>query len=164
MAIVDSSLGRFIQFYWFGEIFRLAKTGVTEMVSAVSDLDSAMVELKKVTNETDATYKKFMTDAAMAGKRLGVSMSDYIESVTEFSRMGYDFEEAQQIAETANIMQMVSENLSADDASSYLISIMRGFNIAAEDSMSIIDALNNVNRRSSIEIYWQTLSSYRKTS
>lgn len=164
VEILDNSLGRFIQFYGFGEIFRVAKTGITEMVNAVSTLDSSMVELKKVTNETDYVYNNFLKKAAKSAKRLGVSMSDYIDSVTEFSRMGYDFLEAQQIAETANIMQMVSENLSAEDASSYLISIMRGFNIAAEDSMSIIDALNNVDRRSCVEIYRQTPSFYRKTS
>ena len=142
--LLDSSLGRFVQFYWFGEIFRTGKTAVTEMVSAVSTLDASMVELKKVSDETDSTYERFMDNAANSAKELGVSISDYIDSVTSFARSGFGFEDSQEIAKTANIMQMVSEEMSAEDASSYLISIIRGFNMEASESIDIVNALNNV--------------------
>lgn len=164
IEILDSSLGRFIQFYGFGELFRATKTGITEMVSAVSTLDASLVELKKVSDETDATYDKFMDNAADRAKELGVAMSDYIDSVTNFARSGFDFSEAQEIAKTANIMQMVSEQMSADEASEYLISIIRGFNIEASKSIDIVNALNNVDRRSQSEMSGQTLSFYRRTS
>ena len=164
IEILDSSLGRFIQFYGFGELFRATKTGITEMVSAVSTLDASLVELKKVSDETDATYDKFMDNAADRAKELGVAMSDYIDSVTNFARSGFDFSEAQEIAKTANIMQMVSEQMSADEASEYLISIIRGFNIEASKSIDIVNALNNVDRRSQSEMPGQTLSFYRRTS
>ena len=164
IEILDSSLGRFIQFYGFGELFRATKTGITEMVSAVSTLDASLVELKKVSDETDATYDKFMDNAADRAKELGVAMSDYIDSVTNFARSGFDFSEAQEIAKTVNIMQMVSEQMSADEASEYLISIIRGFNIEASKSIDIVNALNNVDRRSQSEMPGQTLSFYRRTS
>ena len=144
LDILDSSLGRFIQFYGFGEMFRAGKTAVTEMVRAVSDLDASMVELKKVTDETDSTYERFMDNAADSAKELGVSISDYIDSVTSFARSGFGFDDSQEIAKTANIMQMVSEDMSAEDASSYLISIIRGFNMEASKSIDIVNALNNV--------------------
>jgi hypothetical protein len=148
--LLDSSLGRFVQFYWFGEIFRAGKTAVTEMASAVTTLDSSMVELKKVTEETEDTYSRFLDKASGKAKELGITMSDYVDSVTNFARMGYDFTESQTIAETANIMQMVSENMTADEASEYMISIMAGFGIEAENTLDIVDKLNNVSNNFSI--------------
>ena len=148
--LLDSSLGRFVQFYWFGEIFRAGKTAATEMASAVMTLDSSMVELKKVTEETEDTYNRFLDKASGKAKELGITMSDYVDSVTNFARMGYDFTESQTIAETANIMQMVSENMTADEASEYMISIMAGFGIEAKNTMDIVDKLNNVSNNFSI--------------
>jgi hypothetical protein len=148
--LLDSSLGRFVQFYWFGEIFRAGKTAATEMASAVTTLDSSMVELKKVTEETEDTYNRFLDKASGKAKELGITMSDYVDSVTNFARMGYDFTESQAIAETANIMQMVSENMTADEASEYMISIMAGFGIEAQNTMDIVDKLNNVSNNFSI--------------
>lgn len=148
--LLDSSLGRFVQFYWFGEIFRAEKTAVTEMVQAVSTLDSSMVELKKVSEETEDTYDRFLDKSADKAKELGITMSDYVDSVTNFARMGYDFEESQVVAEVANVMQMVSENMTADEASEYLISTMAGFGIEAQNALGIVDALNNVSNNLSI--------------
>lgn len=162
--LLNNSLGRFVQFYGFGELFRAAKTSIKSMVDEVSNLDSSLVGLKKVTDETDYTYSKFMDDAADKAKELGVSMIDYIDSVTEFARSGFDFADSQSLAKTANIMQMVSENMSGEEASEYLISIIRGFNLEASKSIEIVDSLNNVDRRSHTETYGQTSSSYRKTN
>lgn len=142
--LLNTSLGRFVQFYGFGELFRGLKTAFTNMFEQIKLVDAGMVELRKVTNETEYAYDKFLTNSAEKAKELGVTISDYINSVTEFARMGYSFAESQEIAKTANIMQMVSENLTADEASEYLISTMAGFNIEAEESMRIVDALNNV--------------------
>ena len=92
-------------------------------------------------------------------------MTDYIDAVTNFARMDVGgFEAAQEVAEVANIMQQVSESLTADQASEYLISTMKGFGYEADNAIEIVDILNNLDRGSYIEIYRQTVSFYRKTS
>ena len=148
--LLNNSLGRFVEFYWFGQAFHGIKNGVTEIVSAITDIDTAMIELKKVTDETAFTYENFLDGSAEKASRLGVSINDYISSVTEFARMGYSFSEAQIVAETANVMQTVSENLSADQSAEYLISIMSAFNIEAEKSLDIVDKLNNISNNFAI--------------
>ena len=148
--LLNTSLGRFVQFYGFGELFRGIKTAATSMFEQIKLVDSAMVELKKVTSETKYTYDKFLDGAASKAKELGVTMSDYVDSVTEFARMGETFGNSQILAESANVMQMVSENLTAEQASQYLISTIKGFNLEASKSMAIVDALNNVSNNFSI--------------
>lgn len=162
--LLDSSLGRFIQFYGFGQLFGAMKRAFSDIATNIKDIDDSMLELKKVGEETEYVYDRFLENAADKAKALGTTLKDYIDSVTEFARMGYDFKESQTIAETANIMQMVSEGLSGEESAKYLISIMAAYGIEAESTMKIIDQLNNVDRRSRLETSGQTLSFYRETS
>lgn len=162
--LLDSSLGRFIQFYGFGQLFGAMKRAFSDIATNIKDIDDSMLELKKVGEETEYVYDRFLENAADKAKALGTTLKDYIDSVTEFARMGYDFKESQTIAETANIMQMVSEGLTGEESAQYLISIMAAYGIEAENTMKIIDQLNNVDRRSRLETSGQTLSFYRETS
>lgn len=151
--LLNTSLGRFIQFYGFGELFRAAKTAFTDMFEQIKLVDSSMVELKKVTSETEAVYDKFLDNSAEKAKALGVTMTDYIDSVTNFARMDVGgFYAAQEVAEVANIFQQVSENLTADQASEYLISNMKAWGYEASNAIEIVDVLNNLSNKYAITI------------
>ena len=152
--LLNTSLGRFIQFYAFGEVFRGVKTLGVNMFETIKDVDTSMVELKKVTDETAETYSKFLDSSATKAKELGIAMTDYIDSVTNFARMDVGgFEAAQQVAEVANIFQQVSESLTADQASEYLISTMKAFGYEANNAIEIVDVLNNLDRGFYMETY-----------
>ena len=151
--VFDSSLGRFIQFYGFGQLFGVAKQGFTQMFEQIKLVDSSMVELKKVTSETEAIYDRFLDNSSEKAKALGVTMTDYIDSVTNFARMDVGgFEAAQEVAEVANIFQQVSENLTADQASEYLISNMKAWGYEANNAIEIVDVLNNLSNKYAITI------------
>ena len=151
--LLNTSLGRFIQFYGFGELFRAAKTAFTDMFEQIKLVDSSMVELRKVTSETEAVYDKFLDNSAEKAKALGVTMTDYIDSVTNFSRMDVGgFYAAQEVAEVSNIFQQVSENLTADQASEYLISNMKAWGYEASNAIEIVDVLNNLSNKYAITI------------
>lgn len=149
--IMSDSMRRFTQFYAFGEIARAGKTAMQSMFESIKDVDSSMVELKKVTDETDKTYENFQKNAGTVAKELGTTLTDYIDATTNFKRMGVGtLAEAQEIAKVSNIMQAVAEDLDADTASSYLISTMSAFKIEAKDTIKIVDTLNNVSNNFSI--------------
>lgn len=149
--IMSDSMRRFTQFYAFGEIARSGKTAMQSMFESIKDVDSSMVELKKVTDETDKTYDNFQKNAGIIAKELGTTLTDYIDATTNFKRMGVGtLAEAQEIAKVSNIMQAVAEDLDADTASSYLISTMSAFKIEAKDTIKIVDTLNNVSNNFSV--------------
>lgn len=109
----------------------------------VVDIDTAMTELRKVTNETDATYVKFMEDAADRAQRVGATISDTITATADFARLGYNLEDASSISDTALIYKNVGDGISdINTASESLISTMQAFNIQAKDSMKIVDEFN----------------------
>lgn len=119
--------------------------GVTGLYDAVVELDTAMVELKKVTNETDEAYDNFLTSAANKAVEIGTTYADFVSSTADFARLGYELEDAQGLAEVANIYAVVGDEVDGvDAATSSIISTMKAFNIEAEDAMTIVDKFNEV--------------------
>lgn len=114
-----------------------------EMISNVINIDNAMVNLKKVTNETDDTYEKFLNKTDVRAKKLHSTMSDLIEQTSEWSKLGFDLNEASELAETSMIYSKVGE-VDNQTAVSDLVAIMKAFNIEAGNSISIVDALNKL--------------------
>jgi TP901 family phage tail tape measure protein len=125
--------------------FGFAIQQIRNMISNVNALDDAMTELRKVTEETDATYDKFLTNAAKRAQTLGSTMSDVVIATGSFARMGYNLEEAEKLGDAAIIAQNVWDNVgSIDETSNTIISAMKAFGIAAEDAMRIVNVYNAV--------------------
>lgn len=80
-----------------------------QLWQAIQDVDAAMTELKKVTNETEATYERFLSEAATRAKNIGSSLSDVIQSTADFARLGYGLDEATSLADSANIYKNVGD-------------------------------------------------------
>lgn len=117
------------------------------MVSVVQELDSAMTELKKVTDLTDASYTRFMSSAAQMAKGVGATMADTINSVADFSRLGYDLNDATALAEAALIYKNVGDGITdVSVATESLISTIKAFGYEASEAMSIVDAFNEVGK------------------
>lgn len=124
---------------------------VKAMTSNVIELDTAMTELKKVTDETDATYEKFLSRATTRSKDLGAALSDTVTATADFARLGYGISEAEQLADAAIIYKNVGDGI--DDistASESIIATMQAFGVLPEDAMTIVDKFNEVGNKYAI--------------
>lgn len=116
-----------------------------QMVTAVKEVDSAMTELRKVTDLTASGYEKFYNNATKMAVNVGAKLSDTINATADFSRLGFNIDEASQLAEAALVYQNVGDGIeSVSEATESLISTMKAFGIQAEESMSIVDMFNEV--------------------
>ncbi len=126
----------------FGVISRgmsILKSAATTIIS----LDTAMIDLKKTTNESDAAYQKFYSSASNTAARLGVTTDAIIAQTAEWSRLGYTMEEAARMAENSAIFTAISPEMSAEDAIDGLISIVKAFDVEADDVLEgIISKIN----------------------
>lgn len=114
-----------------------------QMVTAVIEVDTAMTELKKVTDETDATYTRFLENAASRSKKLGATLADTVNATADFARLGYNLDESSQLADAALIYKNVGDGIEdISESSESLISTMKAFGISAEDAMLIVDKFN----------------------
>lgn len=153
-SLSDRFKEAFKNFSYFFSASRLiyeVVSDVKQMVVNVKELDSAMVELRKVTEATDAEFKQFFADAKEDAVELGTTVKDLINATSQFSRLGYTLPEAQELGRVAAMYQNVGDDVtSIDQASKSLVSTMKGFHMEAEDSMSIIDKFNEVGNRFAI--------------
>lgn len=117
-----------------------------QMVSVVRDLDTGMTNLKRVSEETESTYQKFMTSAANQARNLGSTMQQVIDATTDFSRLGYNLKEASELANNALMYSNVGD-LDINTATDDIVSSMKAFNIAAEDSIKIVDTFNTLGNK-----------------
>lgn len=118
---------------------------MVRMVDSVRDLDAAMTELKKVTDETSATYARFFDEATVRAKALGATLTDTITATADFARLGYSIGEAAELADAALVYKNVGDGIEdVTEASESVISTMKAFGIEAKNAMSIVDKFNEV--------------------
>ena len=74
-----------------------------------------------------------------------------VEAATEFKKSGYDEADSAQLAKVASLYQNIAdEQISAGEAANFIISQMKAFNLTADDSEHIIDAVNNVSNNMAV--------------
>ena len=126
-------------------VFSYITRGLRDMYENVKEIDSAMTELKKVTDETDSTYNNFLKSATKNAKQLGSTISDMVNASADFARLGYNITESEELAKAATVYKNVGDGITdISTASESIISTMKAFNIEAKDAMVIVDKFNEV--------------------
>lgn len=142
---------KYAQYLSVASVFMDAEQALTSMFQQVVAIDSAMTELKKVTDETNASYDRFLNNAASRAKEIGTTIDGLVSSTADFARLGYGFEDAQGLAEVANIYAVVGDEVEGvEGATESLISTMAAFKDEmsgmsnTDFAMSIIDVYNEI--------------------
>ena len=119
------------------------KDGFRQMINNVKEIDTAMTELKKVTNETSTTYNNFLKEAGSRASDLGATMTDLISSTADFAKLGYSVKDAAVLAENAIMYSNVGD-LDIQTATSDIVSALKAFDIEASNATKIVDSFNEV--------------------
>lgn len=113
--------------------------------NAVKQIDAALTELKKVTDETEGSYQRFLNTASQTAGKIGSTVSDFTQASANFARLGYTMEESAKMAETAIVYKNVADGLdTVEESTESIISTMKAFGIESSDTMGIIDRFNEV--------------------
>lgn len=131
------------QFSYMG--WMMIMSSMRELYTNVVSVDTAMTELRKVTDATASEYDAFLEGAEARAKSLGATMTETINATADWARLGYSMDEASRLADASLIYQNVGDDIeSIDEASSSLISTLQGFGMASSDVMTIVDEFNEV--------------------
>lgn len=136
-------ISKFSSWLTASQLVMLVINTMRKMISAVTDLDTAMTELKKVTDEPDETYNQFLERASFRANKLASSLTDVVTATADFARLGYDIEGAEKLSDAAIIYKNVGDGISdISEASESIIATMQAFGISADEAMSIVDKFN----------------------
>ena len=135
---------------WFSaqQVIMKIVENIKKMVVNVRELDTAMTELKKVTDATETQYDSFLSNATTRAKQLGATLVDTVSASADMARLGYDLEGASALADSALVYKNVGDGISdINEASSSIISTMQAFGVEAENSMQIVDKFNTAGKQ-----------------
>ncbi len=122
-----------------------------DMIQDVRELDDSLLELTKVSDLSASGLEKVTGQAYELGEKVARTGKEVIDATTEFKRAGFDMQQSMDMAESAMVMTNVAENITdTADAAGTLISVLKGFNMDASETMTIVDKINQVSNTSPI--------------
>lgn len=115
-----------------------------QIVSAVKDVNAAQIELRKVSDASDSQLVEYWDQAAESAKKYGATVSDVISSTADWSKLGYNLDQAKKLSDATTLYQRVGDNMTQETASKSLISTLQGYQLDASEAESIVDKFNEV--------------------
>ena len=137
-------LASFVGFY---EIWGAIKQGFTY----VKELDSALVEMKKVSDESTASLKEFQKASFDIADSVGSTGKEIQNSTADWLKLGYAMEDASELAKTTAIYKAVGDNMDISGATESMVSTLEGFQLEADQAMNIVDQFNEVSNNFAID-------------
>lgn len=116
-----------------------------QAVSTITELDTALVDLKKTTSMSSSELENFYYDSNEVAKQMGVSTEEIINQASAWSRLGFSTKDAStEMAKLSAQFAAISPGMDLDTATDGLVSTMKAFNIDVEDAQREIS--DNINR------------------
>ena len=141
---IKEQASKFVQWFSVTSVVMEGVQAIKKMTQEVIAVDSAMVELRKVSDASNNDLKNYFDEAAKSAKDLGAAVSDVISATADWSRLGYSLDDSKKLAEVAILYKNVGDGIDVDTANESLVSTLRGFQLSAEDAMNIVDQFNEV--------------------
>lgn len=145
LSVKFRNLGTYLlSFVGFYEIWAQIKQGVTY----VKDLDTALTEMRKVSNETVSSLREFQKVSFDIADDVGATASTIQNSTADWMRLGESLDEATESAKTSNILFNVSEFEDIGSATDALVSVSQAYKDF--EKIDIVDKMNNIGNNYSI--------------
>nr|MCR5607008.1 phage tail tape measure protein [Treponema sp.] len=121
---------------------------IREVASAVIELDTALTEMRKVSDESLSSLQKYQDLSFNIADQIGVTSTQLQQSTADFMRLGESLTDAAESAKVANVLMNVSEFESISEATDALISMASAYSDL--EKMDIVDRLNEIGNNYSI--------------
>ena len=143
----SEQIGQFVGTYgaWMQvvDVFR-------NMVTEVINVDTAMTELRKVSDASASEIDAYFSTAAASAKELGATISDVINSTADWTKLGYNLQDSAELARLTTLYQNIGDDMTQESAAESLVSTLQGFQLLPEEAEHIVDAFNEVGNRFAI--------------
>lgn len=117
------------------------------MISTVIDLDKALVNLQMATNGTYKETVKLLEGYTQLGLRLGATTAEVASAGNDWLRQGKSIADTNTLIEDSLILSKIGV-IGTAEATQFLTSATKGYNVAVEDTIKIVDMLSAVDLKS----------------
>ena len=114
-------------------------------------LNTAITDLTMATGKNGSEIQKLVSSYSELGDKLNATLTDVIESGTEWLKQGEDIANTETLITNAMILSKIAK-LSSADSTKYLTSAMKGYGVAAQDTLNVVDKLSAVDMASATSV------------
>ena len=130
--------------FGMGTMITTSIRGIKSMYSTVVDLDTALVDLQKTSTATYSQLNDFYNEANNIAKEYGTTTKDIIQSAADWSRLGYNLEDSELMSQYSSMFKSISPGMDIDKATTGLVSVMKAYDVEAEDVLDGIMSKINI--------------------
>lgn len=114
-----------------------------EIYQNVVNIDKALVNLQIASGKSREETQRLVKEYAQLGKQLGATTTEVAEAADTWLRQGYSAEEANTLIKNSMMLSKLGQ-MESTEASTALTSAMKGYGVAVEDSIKIVDKFTKV--------------------
>ena len=125
------------------QAINLITEGISDCVNYVTDLDTAMTNIRVVTMDTKEATKELLETYNQLGQELGANTLDIAEGAVDWLRQGYSQADTTELVKDSTILSKLALIDNAQ-ATEYLTSALKGYKLEAQDAIGVIDKLVSI--------------------
>lgn len=142
------------------EIIGQIKMGITTLIQTTKELDASMSDLRIASGATKDEMHDMMLEFTDLGAELGRTTQDVSQAANDWLRAGYAGEEAAELTKASAQLSTLGM-IDTADATSYLISVLKGWKIEAQEVTKVVDKLTAVDLAAAISAGRDSLNTGR---
>lgn len=113
------------------------------VVETTLSLDSAMTQIRLVTEGSREETRELMSTYSQIAKELGSTTEAVAESAVEWLRQGNTIEDTNELIKASTTLSVIGD-MEAADAATSLTAALNGYGLAASEAMTIVDQLTTL--------------------
>ena len=125
------------------------RRSITEILQYTEQMDSVLVDLQIASGYTRESVYGLMLEYNELGKELGKSTIDVANAANDWLRAGYEGKEATELTRASTQLATLGM-INTADATSYLISVLKGWKLEASEVSEVVDKLTAVDMAAAI--------------
>lgn len=122
---------------------------IHQAIVNIKELDAIKTNIQMVSGTSDSDVNAMMGSYNAMAKDLSSTTKDVAEAANEFLRMGESVEATNELIKSAQVLSKIGM-IENSDAASYLISSLKGYQVAAKDSIDIVSKLTAVDLEAAV--------------
>lgn len=121
---------------------------IKDAISEIVEIDAQLISLDRVSNG-QIDINKALQDSIDLADELGNKIGNILDGMTTFSQAGFRGDDLTVLTEYATLLSNISD-LDLTEASSSIMSALKGFGMEAKETLHYVNALNEVDNNYSV--------------
>lgn len=140
----------FAKFGAYLNVFQMIEQGAKRAVTAVKEIDDAIVDLQVATNGSYDNVNKLVRGYNDLAKELGATTTEVSSGADTWLRQGETIANTNKLIKDTMVLSKDAK-LSSDDSSKYLTAIRKGYKVAVDEVSSINDSLTSIDMAAAVD-------------